>query len=121
MTSVDITDYGVFGLPPLKMPGAWLEYPVCEPSDDSRVATLPTKPVTVRELIERLSAFPPEMRVVVRGYEAGLGDIDDLIPTEAIVGYHGYEPGVYSPHECVEYYTNENCLPVETMLLIERA
>ena len=31
--------------------------------------------MTVRELIELLAAYPPELRVVVNGYEGGFDDV----------------------------------------------
>jgi len=32
----------------------------------------------VKELIEKLQSYPPEMRVLGRGYESGYNDIDDV-------------------------------------------
>lgn len=34
--------------------------------------------MTINELIEILRQFPPEMRVVVKGYEDGFDDIDTI-------------------------------------------
>lgn len=44
--------------------------------------------MTVAELIAKLSAFPPEMRVVASGYEQGYDDIRtiDIIPVRLNAG-----------------------------------
>lgn len=36
----------------------------------------------ISELIEKLKDFPPDTRVVVRGYEGGLDDVDEIEETE---------------------------------------
>ena len=34
--------------------------------------------MTIQELIEKLKTFPPDIKVVVRGYEDGYNDISDI-------------------------------------------
>lgn len=49
--------------------------------------------MTASELIQQLSAFPPDTKIVVRGYEEGYNDILQLKPVriKLDVGSHWYE------------------------------
>jgi hypothetical protein len=55
------------------------------------------KPMTVRELISLLQAYPGGMRVVVSGYEGGFNDIahGEIIELRLNVNVEWY----YGPHE----------------------
>jgi|GEM_PF-638032 len=44
--------------------------------------------MNIRELIETLSQFDPEMRVVVAGYEGGFNDITQIQPCEIRLNVH---------------------------------
>jgi hypothetical protein len=54
---------------------------------------------TVAELIEQLKAFPPELRVVTRGYEGGECDCDD--PALCTIVLDVNDAWYYGPHEDV--------------------
>ncbi len=57
--------------------------------------------MNVSELIEKLKDFPADTRVVVRGYEGGFSDMDEIEETEIYLNcYTGW---YYGPHEEVEY------------------
>lgn len=109
-----------FGLPPVKMQGAALPFDPAAGAPSDKVAP-PTKAVTVAELIRRLSEFPADARVVIPGYERGMEDIDAIGLVEAFVGYHGYDMGVYAPHESVSSAGRDRKCDRETMLLIGSA
>ena len=62
--------------------------------------------MTVRELIEVLSKIEDqEVRVMVKGYERGVDDIEDRIPEIVNVALDVNEKWYYGRHE-VEYYDN---------------
>ena len=62
-----------------------------------------THTMTVKELIQQLQQHDPDTRVVVNGYEGGLGDLEDLekVKIELNVNTEWY----YGPHE-ITYKTN---------------
>ncbi|MDX2213086.1 MAG: hypothetical protein SFY66_07335 [Oculatellaceae cyanobacterium bins.114] len=47
--------------------------------------------MNIRELIETLSQFDPDMRVVVAGYEGGFNDITQIQPCEIRLNVHKYK------------------------------
>ena len=57
--------------------------------------------MTVRELIELLSEFRPDARVMVDGYEGGVAELDRVTMQNVLVNYH---EGLwyYGPHEVVD-------------------
>jgi hypothetical protein len=57
--------------------------------------------ITVRQLIDVLSRFPGDLRVVVRGYEAGADDISQrrLVNLDLAVNEEAY----YGPHAIVDH------------------
>lgn len=60
--------------------------------------------MTVRELIEVLSKIEDqEVRVMVKGYERGVDDIEDIPPAIVNVALDVNEKWYYGRHE-VEYY-----------------
>ena len=48
--------------------------------------------MTVKELIEELKKYPPEMRIVAPGYEGGCDDITETVKT--VVEFD------FNPEEC---------------------
>lgn len=57
--------------------------------------------MNVSELIEKLNDFPPDTRVVVRGYEGGFSDMDEIEETEIYLNCN--TSWFYGPHEEVDY------------------
>lgn len=55
----------------------------------------------ISELIEKLKDFPPDTRVVVRGCEGGLDDLDEIEKTEIYLNCRTLLG--YGPHIEVEY------------------
>jgi hypothetical protein len=56
--------------------------------------------MTIAELIEKLQNYPQDLRVVVRGYEGGVDDVDYVEETEIYLDY--YTDWYYGTHEVVE-------------------
>ncbi len=52
--------------------------------------------MTVRELIERLSQYPPELRVMVDGYENGFCDLEAVGEQEVVLNQ--YDKWYFGPH-----------------------
>jgi hypothetical protein len=42
----------------------------------------------VHELIEKLSKYPPELRVMVNGYESGFCDLEEVIEQAVVPNQH---------------------------------
>jgi hypothetical protein len=65
--------------------------------------------MTVAELIEKLHQFPPEMRVVVCGYEGGYNDVSSVrafdvalnVHKEDWMGAHDSTDSLKTPHDIV--------------------
>lgn len=53
--------------------------------------------MTAAELIEQLQKLPPEIRVLVEGYEDGYDDIDEIKHLGVKLNYH--EHWYYGAHE----------------------
>lgn len=74
--------------------------------------------MTVKELREILASHPDDLRVMVRGYEAGL---EDLLPSEVKVVHVRLNvndsPSIYGPHEEQEDPRNADVMA----LLLDRA
>jgi hypothetical protein len=72
--------------------------------------------MTIAELIEELKKYPQDTRVVIRGYEGGVNDVDYVEETEI---YLNYNKGVwyYGLHETVEYSTQKDCEKVPAVYL----
>lgn len=51
----------------------------------------------VKELIEKLQTFDPEILVMVDGYEGGLSDAKDPVECKVVLDYH--EHSYYGKHE----------------------
>lgn len=57
--------------------------------------------MTVRELIELLSEFRPDARVMVDGYEGGVKELKRAVMKDIFVDYHAGMT-YYGPHEPVD-------------------
>lgn len=60
--------------------------------------------MTVDELITELRRHPGELRVYVRGYEAGIDDVIRVAPVKA--HRNVYTAGHYGAHETLDHYGN---------------
>lgn len=79
--------------------------------------------MTVKELIEALSKFPPEMQVFVSGYEDGLTEIHKESPRKAAVHLNCQIPEYTGEHEECESKGCRHCGVDKTLgeaVLIER-
>ena len=54
----------------------------------------------VRELIEKLSKCPPELRVMVNGYESGFCDLEEVVEQEVAPNQH--TEWYFGPHVAAE-------------------
>ena len=72
--------------------------------------------MTIAELIEQLQKYPQDTRVVVRGYEGGVDDVDEVELTEIYLNYNSVR--YYGKHEKVEYATPRDCEKVPAIHLI---
>jgi hypothetical protein len=96
-----MTEKLYLSLPTLKNEGEEVEYSYdpaafAVPPDPSRLDLI-GKGTTVGKLIERLKLFPGETRVMVRGYESGYDDPEDL--KLIIVKPDPYDSSVYGNYE----------------------
>ena len=53
--------------------------------------------MNVNQLIKRLQMYPPDLRVVVRGYEGGYNDVDTFENLKIVLDYHS--AWYYGKHE----------------------
>ena len=53
--------------------------------------------VTVKDLIEKLSSFPPNLPVFVEGYEGGFSDI--LVVKQVSIALNQHKEDWFGPHE----------------------
>lgn len=60
--------------------------------------------MNVKELIEKLQSFDPEMMVVRQGYEGGLTEIDNVDIRHVALNYHG--EWYYGEHEEMDDHTS---------------
>lgn len=68
--------------------------------------------MTVNELIEVLTKYPRNMRVLVPGYEGGYND-SGLKTEEIVFNFNHKDTWYYGSHECVKYTdsdTGTKCL-----------
>lgn len=61
--------------------------------------------MNVNQLIKRLQMYPPDLRVVVRGYEAGYNDVDTFENIKIVLDYHS--AWYYGKHEDASNIYNE--------------
>ncbi len=72
--------------------------------------------MTVQELIEKLQALPPDLKVVVRGYEEGYNDIQKLTPRK-IVPHPGQAADYYGEFIDAADIKDENVPAVDAVEL----
>jgi hypothetical protein len=70
----------------------------------------------VKELIEKLQTFDPELEVYVDGYEGGYGTPQDLFQTPMKLNVH--DEGYYGPHEL--HRATDNGQPDSVAVIIPR-
>ena len=68
--------------------------------------------MNVNQLIKRLQMYPPDLRVVVRGYEAGYNDVDTFEKLKIVLDYHS--AWYYGKHEDVESLYGNNAEQLKT-------
>ena len=72
--------------------------------------------MTVQELIDKLQNHPPEMRVIIHGYEGGYHDVDHLEDTPIRLNVH--DQWYYGPHDDADYMLGDQSGQTETAVLI---
>jgi hypothetical protein len=68
--------------------------------------------MNVNQLIKRLQMYPPDLRVVVRGYEGGYNDVDTFENLKIVLDYHS--AWYYGKHEDVESLYGNNAEKLKT-------
>lgn len=68
--------------------------------------------MNVNQLIKRLQMYPPDLRVVVRGYEGGYNDVDTFENLKIVLDYHS--AWYYGKHEDVESLYGNNAERLNT-------
>ena len=68
--------------------------------------------MNVDQLIKRLQMYPPDLRVVVRGYEGGYNDVDTFEKLKIVLDYHS--AWYYGKHEDVESLYGNNAEQLKT-------
>ena len=61
--------------------------------------------MTVTQLIEALKNYPPDLPVVVSGYEGGYNDVDSFENVKIVLGYN--DEWYYGSHESVDSLRGE--------------
>jgi hypothetical protein len=61
--------------------------------------------MNVDQLIKRLQMYPPDLRVVVRGYEGGYNDVSRFENLKIVLDY--YDEWYYGKHEDASTILNE--------------
>jgi len=74
--------------------------------DAIHVYTLKKDSMTVSQLIEALKNYPPDLPVVVSGYEGGYNDVDSFENINIVLDYH--TAWYYGRHEAVESIYKED-------------
>ena len=68
--------------------------------------------MNVNQLIKRLQMYPPDLRVVVRGYEGGYNDVDTFENLKIVLDYHS--AWYYGKHEDVDSLYGNNAEKLKT-------
>ncbi len=68
--------------------------------------------MNVDQLIKRLQMYPPDLRVVVRGYEGGYNDVDTFENLKIVLDYHS--AWYYGKHEDVDSLYGNNAAQLKT-------
>jgi len=77
--------------------------------------------MNVQQLIEELQKYPPEMRVIVEGYEGGYSDCKPPESTRIRLNVHARDKWYYGRHGRESYPLGDNTDgAIETALLLPR-
>lgn len=60
----------------------------------------------VKDLIEELSQYSPDMEVVTSGYEGGYAEVSSISPVEVLLNVNS--EWYYGPHEEAEGFLGQN-------------
>jgi hypothetical protein len=74
--------------------------------------------MNVQQLIEELQKHPPEMRVIVAGYEGGYNDLDSPKQKSIRLNVHPPEDWYYGRHEDEDYVLGSDDDIIESALLV---
>jgi hypothetical protein len=74
--------------------------------------------MNVQQLIEELQKHPPEMRVIVAGYEGGYNDLDSPEQKSIRLNVHPPEYWYYGRHEDENYTLGSDDDIIEAALLV---
>ena len=59
--------------------------------------------MNVQQLIEELQKYPPEMRVIVDGYEGGYSDLESLKTKQIRLNVHNKDEWWFGLHDDADY------------------
>ena len=77
--------------------------------------------MNVQQLIEELQKYPPEMRVIVQGYEGGYSDCTLPEPTRIRLNVHEEDDWCTGRHDDESYpFADNKDGAIETALLLPR-
>ena len=77
--------------------------------------------MNVQQLIEELQKYPPEMRVIVDGYEGGYSDCKPPESTQIRLNVHAKDEWYYGRHDRESYpFADNRDGAIETALLLPR-
>jgi hypothetical protein len=74
--------------------------------------------MNVQQLIEELQKHPPEMRVIIHGYEGGYHDLTSPESRPIRLNVHEPDCWYYGPHDDEDYSLGNQDSSKETALLI---
>lgn len=77
--------------------------------------------MNVQQLIEELQNYPPEMRVILNGYEDGYDDLESLKTTQIRLNVHNKDDWWCGRHDDADYplaLADSRYGPIETALLL---
>lgn len=73
--------------------------------------------MTVSELIEALKKHPPDMRVIINGYEGGYEDVWPASIRKRRIALNIHEPEFFGPHDDEDYEPEEPHEIVDAVLI----
>jgi len=75
--------------------------------------------MNVQQLIEELQKYPPEMRVIVNGYDGGYSDLESLKTKQIRLNVHNKNEWWMGRHDYADYPFDDNRDgAIETALLL---
>ena len=75
--------------------------------------------MNVQQLIEQLQKHPPDMRIIIQGYEGGFNDLDRVEPKEIIVNANDGHSWWKGKHECPNITLSQTPIGTEQALLLD--